>query len=58
MPSWGSTIPGPPTRQSPRCGQTDTSPASGEVMRVVGLDGTTLLVARHPNAAEAAFGPE
>lgn len=35
-----------------------SSPASGEVMRVVGLDGTTLLVAKHPQGAEAAFGPE
>jgi len=34
-----------------------SSPASGDVLRVVGLDGTTLLVARHPSAADAAFTP-
>lgn len=34
-----------------------SAPASGEVMRVVGLDGTTLLVERHPQGAEAAFSP-
>ena len=27
-----------------------STPAAGEVLRVVGLDGTTLLVARHPGA--------
>jgi membrane protein implicated in regulation of membrane protease activity len=34
-----------------------STPASGDVLRVVGLDGTTLLVEKHPQGAQAAFGP-